>query len=123
MDEDLLQFIRGVIPSVWALEILLLMRARRDRTWTREELARELRSHPNLTGEILAGFERAGLLASRPEGCAYAPASEVLDKLSGRLADVYRERPVTVINAITSSRRDHLQSFADAFRLRGDQKK
>ncbi len=120
MDEDLLSFIRAAIPSVWALEILLLMRRDRDRAWTRDSIARELRSNPNLAGEVLRSFVNAGLLASGPEGSRYAPAGAALDELVGRLDQTYRERPVAVVNAIVSARAGAVQSFADAFRVRRD---
>ena len=53
-------------------------------------------------------------------GVIYAPASDMLEDLSGRLEAAYRERPVAVVNAIVSSRGDALQSFANAFRFKGD---
>lgn len=120
LDEDLMLFIRSVVPSVWALEILLFMRAHSERSWTHEELARETRSHPNLAGELMEDFIRTGLLTRRDGGCVYAPASETLETLTSKLAAAYRERPVTVIHAISSSRTDNLRRFANAFRLRGD---
>ena len=122
MDEDLLLFIKSSIRSVWALEILLFMRRHRGRTWTREELAQELRSNTRLVAQVLAVFESAGLLIGHENGLMYAPASEALDELSGRLQLAYQERPVAVVNAIVSSRADPLQTFADAFRLKGDPK-
>ena len=123
LDEDLKLFIRSVIPSVWALELLLFMRAHADRPWTHEALARETRSHTNLAREVVAHFTLAGLVAAREDGCVYWPAAQVLDELAGKLAAAYRDRPVTVINAITASRTDNLKQFADAFRLRGDRRK
>ncbi|HEY5412734.1 MAG TPA: hypothetical protein VIJ94_18600 [Caulobacteraceae bacterium] len=123
MDEQLLEFIRAAIGSVWALELLVFMRGRPDRAWTQDELARELRSHPRLAGEAMRTFEAAGLLVQRDGGFVYAPASPGLDELTGRLAGAYRERPVAVVNAIVSSRTDSLRNFADAFRLKGGPEK
>ena len=123
MDEELLEFIRTAVGSVWALELLLFMRGRQDRAWTQDELAKELRSNPQLAAESLRTFEAAGVLIRREDGFAYAPAASGLDDLAGRLAQAYRERPVAVVNAIVSSRTGSLRSFAEAFRLkRGPQK-
>ncbi len=119
MDEEILDFIKAAVGSVWALELLLFVRARPERAWTAAQLASELRSNERLAADALRTFEAAGLLAGGPDGFAYAPASPDLDGLTGRLASAYRERPVAVVNAIVSSRPDSLRSFADAFRLKG----
>ena len=41
------------------------------------------------------------------------------ERICDRLADLYRERPVTVINAITRPKTSALEQFANAFRLKG----
>jgi hypothetical protein len=119
MDKDILDFIKAVVGSVWALELLLFMRARPERGWTGPELARELRSNEHLAADALQTFEAAGLLVRGQDGFVYSPVSPGLDELAGRLGQAYRERPVAVVNAIVSSRKDSLRSFADAFRLKG----
>jgi hypothetical protein len=119
VDEDILDFIRAAVGSVWALELLLFVRARPERGWTASELARELRSNERLAAESLRIFEAAGLLTPSPDGFFYAPASLDLDTLAGRLVDTYRERPVAVVNAIVSSHSGSLRNFADAFRFKG----
>ncbi|HVB90295.1 MAG TPA: hypothetical protein VND97_08855 [Beijerinckiaceae bacterium] len=122
MTPELLDFIKGSIRSVWALELLLLMRNDRDKVWTHNTAAREQRSNPNLTAELLAGFEAAGLIVRKNEGYVYAPASPLLEDLCEQLERTYRERPVAVINAIVAPRTDAVRKFADAFRFRGDSK-
>lgn len=121
-DPDLLAFIRGSIRSVWALELLLLMRNRRDRSWTADGLVQELRASTPLVTDVLGAFEAAGLVTRDEEGrYAYAPASAALDHYCDVLDRTYRERPVSVVNAIVTAPNDKLQNFADAFRLkRGD---
>ena len=120
IDQDLLSFIHSSVRSVWALEVLLLLRRERERGWTAETLARELRANERLVTEVLAGFETAGLVACEAGGCAYAPAAPVLDQLCARLEAAYRERPVAVVKAIMAAPKDKLQIFADAFRFRND---
>ena len=119
MDDDILDFIKAAVGSVWALELLQLVRTHPGRGWSEGELARELRSNERLAAEALRSFEAAGLLARGPEGFFYAPASPRLDGLASRLIQTYRERPVAVVNAIVSSRTDSLRSFSDAFRFKG----
>jgi len=119
VDEEILGFIKAAVGSVWALELLLFVRARPERAWTEGQLARELRSNERLAAEALNTFEAAGVVVRGPDGFVYSPASPGLDALAGRLGDAYRERPVAVVNAIVSARTDSIRSFADAFRLKG----
>lgn len=122
VDQDLFGFIREQLRSVWALELLLLMRRKADRSWTPQELVEELRASHALVSDNLAGFERAGLVVADDEGrYAFSPASPLLRSLCDQLDAAYRERPVTVINAIVAPP-DKLQALADAFRIRGDAK-
>lgn len=109
MDQELLHFIKTVIHSVWTLETLLFMREHGYRAWSRQELARELRSNPILTGRALSDLTAAGLLSGEEARFAYAPASQELEELTGRLAAVYVERPVAVVNAIVQGRTEFLQ--------------
>ncbi len=118
LDEDILTFIQGSIRSVWALEVLLLLRRDRDRTWSDAAVARELRANEKLVSDQLASLQTAGLVAC-DDGCRYAPAAPLLDGLCARLEAAYRERPGQVIKAIMAGPNDKLQIFADAFQFRG----
>lgn len=119
MDEDLRLFIKIAIPSVWALEVLLLLRRNRERDWTAAAVTRELRSHETLVVGVLNSLVGVGLVVERDDGYAYAPAGRALDDLATRLEQAYRERPVRVINAIHTTGVDSLQRLADAFRFKG----
>jgi hypothetical protein len=122
VDQDLFGFIREQLRSVWALELLLLMRRGAGRSWSPQELVDELRASPALVSDNLASFERAGLVVAGPDDrYAFSPASPLLSSLCDQLETAYRQRPVTVINAIVSPP-DKLQALADAFRIRGDGK-
>lgn len=118
-DEDLAAFVREHVRSVWALELLLLLRKDAARSWPPTELVRELRGSAGLVADNLTRFERGGIAVRDGQGCwRYAPAAEVVARLCDRLEAVYRERPVSVINLIAAPR-DPLQTFADAFKFRG----
>ena len=118
-DADLAAFVREHMRSVWAVELLLLLRRDPERCWPAEALVAELRASTNLVADNLAAFERRGLAVRDDAGCwRYAPAAAPLDALAGRLERAYRERPVAVINLI--SRPDPIQGLADAFKWRGD---
>jgi hypothetical protein len=119
VSSDLLAFIRTSISSVWALELLLLLK-REDRAWTDEALVKELRASDALVADGLAVFETSGLVRRDGGGSfIYDPASPVLRALADELEKTYRERPVSVVRAIVSLPNDKLQNFADAFRFRG----
>ena len=49
----------------------------------------------------------------------YRPRGGELDAHVATLAQAYRERPVTLIRVIYALRDHKIQSFADAFRLKG----
>lgn len=118
-DPDLLDFIRNSIRSVWALELLLLLKARPDRASTAPELVQALRASTTVVHEALSGLELVGLVQGADEGFRYAPASPALAQLCDQIEQAYRERPVRVINAIVSAKAK-MQTFADAFRLKDD---
>jgi len=121
IDEDVLAFIRGSIKSVWALELLLFVRANAGRAWSAADLVRELRSSQLIVDEILHTFQASGLMrAETPETYRYAPASHDLEDLTRRLESVYAHRPTAVVKAIISGPNEKLQTFSDAFRLKRD---
>jgi hypothetical protein len=120
---DLFQFLKGSIRSVWALELLLLMRLHRERVWKADDLVTELRASTPLVSGVLKTLHDAGLIREVEDGrFQYAPAGSAIEAYCDELATAYRERPVAVINAIVASSTDDLKSFADAFRFRGGEK-
>lgn len=119
-DPELAAFAREHIKSVWAVELLLLLRRDAERCWAPEDLVRELRASSNLVRDNLAAFQRSGLAVEDEGGCwRYAPAGALLADLAGRLEAAYRERPVSIINLIAAPP-DPIQGLADAFKWRGD---
>jgi hypothetical protein len=70
--------------------------------------------------EYLARFVQTGVIASRPNGYAYEPASPALERAIGELRHAYSERPVTLIGSIFRIADNNIQSFSDSFRLRDD---
>ena len=115
---ELAAFIREHVRSVWALELLLLLKRDPGRAWAADQLVAELRASIGLVAEILARLEQAGLaVRADGDGYSYRPATAALAQLSDRLESAYRERPVAIVNLIAAPR-DPLQSLADAFRFR-----
>lgn len=123
INSELQAFIRACVRSVWALELLVLLKQEPGKAWTAEALVQEMRSSTAVVTGALAAFEATGLvLQDPPEVWTYAPAAPALGQLADQLEAAYRERPGKVIKTIMSSPNDKLQSFADAFRFKGDSK-
>lgn len=123
MVQQLTAFVREHVRSVWALEVLLILRRDPGRQWQVEELVRELRASNLLVNANLEAFERGGLvIRDEAGGYRYSPANPLLDELCGKLEAAYKERPVATINLISRPDGDAVQSLADAFRLRGKPK-
>lgn len=117
-DPELTDFVREHFRSVWAVELLLVMKRDGERCWPPPDLVRELRASAGLVNDNLQRFHRTGLVVSDEAGCwCYRPASPVLGELCDRLEGAYRERPVTIVNIIAQPR-NPLQSLADAFKFR-----
>lgn len=118
-DPDVLSFIREHIRSVWALELLLKLKADPARCWTADALVEAMRASHALVDDNLAALMRAGLVVPDDAGCfQYRPVAPALAKLCDDLEETYRVRPVTVIRWI-SAPAERLQSLADAFKFRG----
>jgi hypothetical protein len=119
--DQLLQFVRRHIKSVWTLDLLVLMQREARRAWTLEALARELRGNQSLVQNALSALAGAGLLQQEGGGAyRYAPASTELEAIAAELARHYAERPVALIKEIASAPNEKIQSFADAFRIKKD---
>jgi hypothetical protein len=119
-EADLAAFVREHVRSVWAVELLLVLKRDANRAWPPDALTAELRASQSLVVDNLQRFERSGLAIRDEElGWRYAPASPLIAQLADRLEQAYRERPVAVINLIAAPP-DPIQGLADAFRFRGE---
>lgn len=118
-ESDVEEFIRAYIPSIWALELLLLLQRDPARSWTASALVKELRASTGLVDDNLSRFERHGLILQNEQGWRFQPANPKLAELITGLSQLYRQRPLHIMGIITRS--DALRSLADAFRIRKDE--
>jgi hypothetical protein len=119
--DNVLQFLQTSIPSVWTLELLLLMRRSPDRSWSAQELDRELRGSALIVSRALAKLIAAGLVIEESSGVyRYQPARPVLGETIELLAKIYADYPVAVTQAILAAPSEQIRTFADAFRLKKD---
>ena len=120
LDPQLLAFVRSSIPSIWALELLLLLRRAAPGYLTREELVQHLRATPMLIDRLLAQLTTTGLLKANDAGAVrFECANPELDSLCEALATAADERPIALRDAIISMPRDKLRDFSEAFRFKG----
>jgi hypothetical protein len=118
-DRAVFHFIREHLRSVWALELLLLLKRDPERCWSVGELVSDLRASHGLVADNLAALQGAGLVIPDDQGCfRYLPAAPTLAQLVDQLEAAYRAKPVTVIRWI-SAPTERLQSLADAFKFKG----
>jgi len=118
-DEDILRFIAASIPSVWALELLLMLK-REPRTWPRDELVAALRASELVVSKALDALVAAGLASVEPDGAAYLPVTPEVADCVDQAERLYRSRPNRVRRAIIATSSSSATAFADAFRLRRD---
>ena len=118
-EPEFVEFVRRHVRSVWALELLLLLKRDPQRCWVAAEIVRELRASQSLVADNLAALLQSGLVVLDDNDCyRYAPAGPVLGRLCDQLEAAYAQRPVAVINLIATPQ-DPIQSLADAFKFRG----
>lgn len=119
IENELLDFVRFSIRSVWNVELLLRLFETSPRAWTIEDLVRELRASASVVTEGVRTLEKSGLVVIENGGasCRYSPASSLFNLLTAELSMLYKERPTAVVEALFSTRDDRLRSFANAFKI------
>ena len=118
-DDDVLDFVRNAIGSVWALEVLLLLHRSPDQAWEDADLIAPLRANTRVVAESLSALCGKGLVTMDEAGrYRYRPASPTLGDMVDALAELYARKPMAVTNAVLSSRNDKIRTFADAFRFK-----
>lgn len=119
-DEDVLRFIAASLPSVWALELVLMLKRER-RQWRHGELVATLRASDVVVTKALEALLAAGLASIGQDGAIYCPVNRQTEQLVELAEQLYRARPNAVRRAIVVANRSSAAAFADAFRLRKDQ--
>lgn len=118
-NDDLSRFIASSFPSVWTLELLLLLKKER-RQWTKDEMIGALRASELVVAQALDSLVAAGLAAMSEQGASYMPVSESVAALVDQAEELYGRKPDKVRRMIVTSSASGITAFADAFRLRKD---
>jgi hypothetical protein len=121
LPSDAKQFLRTHIQSLEQLEILAVMRARRDREWSAAAIYEVILSNEKSIEGRLSQFVSIGLVvateADRP-AYRYEPREAGLDAAVQSTLQAYRDRRVLVIETIFRTDSDAAKTFADAFRFK-----
>jgi DNA-binding IclR family transcriptional regulator len=96
---------------------MLLLRGEPGTAWDAPTLARRLYVAQNRAAELLQQLAEAGFVAPAPPGWQWRPAPEVAARVD-ELATVYSENLLGVTELIHSRDDRRARQFADAFRLR-----
>ena len=122
--EDARQFLLLNIDSIAQWEGLLLLREHPKKKWDPHTASRSLYVSEQATEELLAGLAARMLVevVKSPDGplYRYRPASAELDKMVGRVAELYRRYLIPITHIIHSKSKNRVQEFANAFRIRKD---
>jgi hypothetical protein len=121
-EEDVLSFISSSLSSIWALDVLLLVRSTPAREWSKDELVRELRGSASAIAVSLSALEAARLITRDRDSIRYSVSNIDLDATVTAIAEIYAVKPAAVIRAIASGTDRNLKIFSDAFRFRNGKK-
>lgn len=116
-------FLQRCVSSVDAAELLLLLSREPDRSWEAGELAAALApgatlSESDVQRYVDALLQRAVVDRDAERRVRYRPAP-AHDGHVALLARLYVERPVTLFRLIYALRDTKINTFAEAFKLRG----
>jgi len=118
-NDEILRFIASSFRSVWALELLLVLRSE-QRSWSHEQLVATMRASELVVTRGLAALEAAGLVANDGDRARYMPVSDEVAALVSDAELLYSKKPDAVRRAIVSASAGDAAAFANAFRLRKD---
>jgi hypothetical protein len=117
-EDEVLSFVAASFASVWAVELLLLLRRDAERSWTHEELIRELRSSHVAVAEALTNLGNAGFILVDAGRYRYRAGTPPIEASVETLEKLYAVKPAAVIRAVLTSPSEKLRMFSDAFRLK-----
>ena len=120
ISEPLKSFIQQRMASIEQIEIVLLLRGDRARSWSASEVAAELRMPPESAAMRLFLLASSGMLLFEASGVPryrYAGGDAETDAMIGELAEIHADNK-NAIAMLVGAPVDPLQSFADAFKFK-----
>jgi len=120
---EVAKFIDTYINSVEQLEILLLLRSASTADWSARRVSDALRTNESSAAVRLADLAAHRILVvtgAAPVLYRYAPNPSSLDHIISALAAAYVDYRVRIIEAIFSKPNEYVRVYANAFRVRKD---
>jgi DNA-binding IclR family transcriptional regulator len=93
-------FIRRHVRSVGELELLMLLRAERDRSWRVDEICEGLDCPRSWAVAQLGAMTSAGLLDAADGEWRFAPATSELEHATAALEEAYRRQSRDVVRFV-----------------------
>lgn len=115
--DELVSFIASSFPSVWALELLLLLKAESGPR-SSEELVDLMRASPAVVENAIQSLVAAGLAGTDETRTVYMPVSADVARLVDDTEQLYLSKPNRVRRLIVTSANKGIAAFSDAFRLK-----
>ncbi|HYD54822.1 MAG TPA: hypothetical protein VEA99_19465 [Gemmatimonadaceae bacterium] len=124
LPDEVTALIQRALSTMLHVELLLLLHRTAPTIWTAQAAAGELRTTPVLVESVFADLQTARLAAPAtghvpPAWCLDVRDDALLDA-TVKLREAYDRRPVTLVKALYQRPASPAQAFADAFRLRKD---
>lgn len=120
-EEAALSFAGALFKSVWALELLFLLRRQAEREWRQDEMILDLRSSQVVVAEGLDNLLSAGLAVEIDAGrYRYQSGSPAMEEIIDKLQKIYAMKPAAVIREIVMSPNRKLQILSDAFKFKNE---
>jgi hypothetical protein len=120
ISQELKTFLKGHIRSVFGLEVLLLLRRERIRSFTAPVIASEVGIEIDVAQQQLSELTSANLIETMNGEVAtyrYAPVDQTLASLVDQLAAAYAKQRVPILSLILAEHEDRTRCFVEAYRL------
>lgn len=117
---DIASFLGEHFRSVWALELLFVLKQQPDKSFSERDLVDVLRASDRVVRTSVEDLLAGGLILLDDDGARYAPASKELGKLVDAAELLYAQRPGAVRRLVIARTHANLSAFADSFRFRQD---
>lgn len=115
--DELSSFISSSFRSVWALELLLLLKGEAT-ALSPQKLVAQMRSSSSVVEKALQELVAAGLAGIDGSTARYMPVTPAVAELVDETEELYASRPDRVRRLIVASSNRGLAAFSDAFRLK-----
>lgn len=119
-EEDVIAFARESFASLWELDLLLLLHASPDQTWAVDTAVAALRASRGAIDQAVQNLKQLTLVSVLDDDrIRYRGEGGVHAGVVLALAQLWKEKPLAVINAIYAGHSGQpLREFSNAFKLK-----